>query len=90
MIKIMRGPGTGKTKELLEYCEKNNCTMVCKNPAAMIEKSEAYGIYKVPVVSYIWYLQYSQKDKKYIIDDIDDFIEEMGFSSNIVGYGGNL
>ena len=90
MIKVMREPGSGKTKELLEYCSKNNYIMVCKDPNAMLVKSEAYGIEDVEIISYIWYLLEGKKDKKYIIDDIDEFIAEMGFTSNIVGYGGNL
>ena len=32
MKKVIRAPGSGKTKELMGYCEEENAVFVCNNP----------------------------------------------------------
>lgn len=88
MLKVIGEAGSGKTKKLLQYCANNNFTMVCRNTKEMIEKSEDYGIYNVDIISYIDYLQASEKEQKYVLDDMDEFLGVMG-CSNLCAYGMN-
>ena len=49
---IIGGRSTGKTRKLLEHAKENNALVVCKNPAAMARKAEAYGIFGLAFASY--------------------------------------
>lgn len=49
---IIGGRSTGKTRRLLEHAKENNALVVCKNPAAMARKAEAYGIFGLAFASY--------------------------------------
>ena len=88
MKKIVRAPGTGKTKELMSYCAEENAAFVCKNPEAMIVKAHAYG-YKITVISYLDFLQTSEYNQyNAYLDDIEEFLEYFG--CHISGFGGNI
>ena len=87
MKKIVREPGSGKTKEIMEYCANENATLVCKNPDAMRVKVHSYG-FKINISSYLDFLQtadYNQNNA--YLDDIEDFLKIIG--CNVKGFGGN-
>lgn len=86
--KIIREPGSGKTKELMALAQADGAYFVCKNPEAMMVKAEAYG-YSLTIISYTDYLTnpiYNTPNA--YIDDIDELGEVMGFQFK--GFGGNL
>lgn len=86
--KIIREPGSGKTRELMALCTETGATFVCKNPEGMLVKAHAYG-YSINIVSYIDFLQTSAYNQNNAyLDDIDEFLEIIG--CNILGFGGNL
>ena len=88
MIKIIGEPGSGKTKQLMERCQLENATFVCKNPEAMRVKAHSYG-YNINIISYLDFLQtakYNQNNA--YLDDIDEFLPLIG--CNCKGFGGNL
>lgn len=86
--KIIREPGSGKTRDLMALCAENNATLVCKNPEGMLVKSRAYG-YDINIISYIDFLQTSKYNQNNAyLDDIDEFLDIIG--CNILGFGGNL
>ena len=88
MIKIVREPGSGKTKEIMSLCAEENATFVCKNPEAMTVKAHAYG-YHINIISYYDFLKTSEYNQNNAyLDDIDEFLELIGCS--IKGFGGNL
>ena len=67
--------------------KENNCIVVCKNPGAMYFKALNYGL---TGIDFIYYneLKNEDKDKNYVIDDLDEFINEnlknvKGFSLTI-------
>lgn len=87
MNKFIGNRSTGKTKKLLEFAKENNCIVVCKNPGAMYFKALNYGL---TGIDFIYYneLKNEDKDKNYVIDDLDEFINEnfknvKGFSLTI-------
>ena len=87
MRKIVRGPGSGKTKEIMNYCAQEGAAFVCKNPDAMRVKAHAYG-YKIEILSYLDFLQtpeYNQYNA--YLDDIEEYLEYVG--CHIKGFGGN-
>lgn len=87
MKKVIRAPGSGKTKELMGYCEEENAVFVCNNPDAMKVKAHAYG-YKIEIISYLDFLQtakYNQNNA--YLDDIDEFLGYIG--CYVKGFGGN-
>ena len=49
---IIGGRSTGKTRKLLEHAKEHNALVVCKNPAAMARKAEAYGIFGLTFAGY--------------------------------------
>jgi len=88
MIKIIREPGSGKTKDIMKMCEKENATFICRNPEAMLVKAKSYG-YNINIISYIEFLQESSKYlPNCYIDDIDEFLAAIG--CNVKGFGGNI
>lgn len=88
MRKIVRAPGSGKTKELMSYCAEEGATLVCKNPDAMIVKAHAYG-YKINIISYLEFLTKAEYNQYNVyIDDIDEYLELIG--CHIKGFGGNI
>ena len=86
--KIIREPGSGKTKELMILCLRDKATLVCANPDAMYVKADAYGLSNIHIISYEDYLRTSNlESNKYYLDDIDEFLKKIG--CNILGFGGN-
>jgi hypothetical protein len=86
--KIIREPGSGKTKDLMMLCAENGATLVCKNPEAMLVKAHAYGC-NINIISYLDFLQTSAfNQNNAYLDDIDEFLEIIG--CNVLGFGGNL
>lgn len=49
---IMRGQGSGKTKELLLYAKENDAIVLTRNPYALREKAYAYGIVGLEIYDY--------------------------------------
>lgn len=49
---IMRGQGTGKTKELLLFAKENDAVVLTRNPYALREKAHAYGILGLDIYDY--------------------------------------
>lgn len=86
--KIIGERGSGKTKKLLLLAQSNNAVFVCSNPSAMIEKAHSYGLRGIEVQSYEDYCfskntKYS-RSKKYVIDDIDLFLN--CFEKNVIAF----
>lgn len=88
--KIIREPGTGKTKELMQMCANEGATLVCANPEAMYVKADAYNLPDIRIISYDDYLRNSSNldGKLYYLDDIDEFLESIGCAP--AGFGGNV
>ncbi len=89
MVKIIGPAGSGKTKKIMELCEKDNATFVCKNPEAMRVKAHAYGFSSFEIISYNDFLQtsnYNQNNAYF--DDIDEFLETIG--CKCLGFGGTI
>ena len=88
MKKVVRAPGSGKTKELMTYCAEENATLVCKNPDAMLVKAHSYG-FKINIISYLDFLQTATyNENNAYLDDIDEFLEYIG--CHVKGFGGNI
>lgn len=88
MKKVIRAPGSGKTKELMTYCAEENATLVCKNPDAMLVKAHSYG-FKINIISYLDFLQTATyNENNAYLDDIDEFLEYIG--CHVKGFGGNI
>lgn len=88
MKKVVRAPGSGKTKELMSYCAEENATLVCKNPDAMLVKAHSYG-FKINIISYLDFLQTATyNENNAYLDDIDEFLEYIG--CHVKGFGGNI
>ena len=88
MIKVIREPGSGKTKEIMGMCDAEDATFICRNPEAMLVKAKSYG-YDIDIISYIDFLQESSKYlPNCYIDDIDEFLATIG--CNVKGFGGNM
>jgi hypothetical protein len=86
--KIIREPGSGKTRDLMTLCAENGATLVCRNPEAMLVKAHAYGC-NINIISYLDFLQTSEfNQNNAYLDDIDEFLEIIG--CNVLGFGGNL
>ena len=88
MKKIVREPGSGKTKEIMKLCQEENAIFVCKNPEAMRVKAYSYGL-NIEIISYLDFLQnpkYNQNNC--YLDDIDEYLIYAG--CNIKGFGGNI
>lgn len=86
--KIIREPGSGKTKDLMMLCAESGATLVCRNPEAMLVKAHAYGC-NINIISYLDFLQTSAfSQNNAYLDDIDEFLEIIG--CNVLGFGGNL
>lgn len=73
MNKFIGNRSTGKTKKLLEFAKENNCVVVCKNLGAMYFKALNYGL---TGIEFIYYNELTDKNKDYVIDDLDEFIRE--------------
>lgn len=85
MFEIIRGNGTGKTKELLEYAWKEHAIVVCKNPMRMVEKSQFYNMFGLEVISYQEFLNKTGTEypnRKFVIDEVSELLEYQ----NIIGY----
>lgn len=88
MVKIIREPGSGKTKEIMGLCAAEGATFVCRNPEAMLVKAKSYG-YDITIISYIEFLQESSKYlPNCYLDDIDEFL--MAIGCDVKGFGGNI
>ena len=88
MVKIIGPAGSGKTKKIMELCEKNKAIFVCKNPEAMQVKAYAYG-YSIQIISYNDFLQTSDyNNNNAYFDDIDEFLEVIG--CKCLGFGGTI
>jgi len=72
MVKgIIKGPGCGKTKELIEIAAEEHSVIVCQNVDRMLEKIHAYGYTGIEVISFADYLTHAPDfHKTYCIDDL--------------------
>ena len=89
MFRIIDGRGTGKTSHLILLAKEYGATVVCSNPSAMEVKARNYGIVGVDFISYSQYLQTTpgrKSGKKYMIDELDAFLDYMFHNSEILGY----
>lgn len=87
--KIIREPGSGKTRDIMKMCAEEGATFVCKNPEAMEVKAHAYGCGDIEIISYQDYILDSKYNKyNCYFDDIDELLEFLGF--RVKGFGGNI
>ena len=96
MFRIIDRRGTGKTWQLLRLAKENNATVVCKNPRAMEQKAQAYGIVGLEFMSYRDVIDYQQhNDDKYthevhecfMIDELELFVQAaLGMNGPMEGY----
>ena len=89
MFRIIDGRGTGKTSRLILLAKESGATVVCSNPSAMEVKARNYGIIGVDFISYSQYLQTISGEKlgkKYMIDELDAFLDYISHNSEILGY----
>ena len=90
---IVGGRSTGKTRKLLELAKEKNALVICKNPAAMGRKAEAYGIYGLKFAGYGDSLTCLLEDiignplccEKFVVDETKEFLDYI-FAANCVGY----
>ena len=90
---IVGGRGTGKTRKLLEYAKEKNVAVVCRSPAAMARKAEAYGIIGLRFISYgeliaannIYQDDDTQIIEPFVVDEINDFLTEL-FGGPCIGF----
>ena len=90
---IVGGRSTGKTRKLLELAKEKNALVICKNPAAMGRKAEAYGIYGLKFAGYGDSLTCLLEDiignplccEKFVVDETKEFLDYL-FAANCVGY----
>lgn len=66
MIRIIAGQGTGKTKQLMQEAYENNGIFVCQNDRHMREKANAYGFYRLSIMSF---REFINNIKKYPINN---------------------
>ena len=88
MKRIIKGPGTGKTRELLEYAQKTNSAVVCENPSAMLVKAHNYGIHGLHFLDYntaldSCYENYQENKRRYVFDEIENFVKYHLMKQNI-------
>lgn len=93
MYRIIENRGTGKTSRLMLLAKENNATFVCENPRAMEYKAQKYGINGIYFISYGDFFRHyhEYKDQKYVIDEIEVFIQQALFYRNeLIGYSLSL
>ena len=83
MLEISGGPGTGKTKKLIEAAYETGAIVVCSNPKGMLNKANSYGIPNVNFISYEDFYQSPDPSKRYMIDEIGNLYENFDL---ITGY----
>lgn len=89
MIKIIDKVETGKTKQLLAECIKNEGIFVCKNPQRVADKVINYGfgidsVNKIKAMSYDDFVYSNPKGKPIYIDDIEKFL--INYNEYIMGF----
>lgn len=67
MKRIIAGQGTGKTKQLMQEAYENNGIFVCQNDRHMREKANAYGFYRLSIMSFREFIDNIKK--QYPIND---------------------
>ena len=87
--KIIREPGSGKTKDLMILCAESGATLVCKNPEAMLVKAHAYGC-NINIISYLDFLQTSAFNQNNALGKKLSFGFVYGAGSNPRNYPYNL
>jgi len=91
MKAIVRGQGTGKTKELLLEAQKENGMVLTGNKRALQEKARAYGIPDVTIVDWddLIYRDDELNDKPLFVHKLDNIIEDYfwdDFGLKLKGY----
>lgn len=86
---IIGGRSTGKTRKLLEHAKENNALVICRNPAAMARKAEAYGIFGLKFWGYDetveYYCEEIYPESDFVIDEVKDFMDYL-FAEKCVGF----
>jgi hypothetical protein len=88
MIKIIDGNGTGKTRRLMEAAAAADGVFVCSDAQRYREKSRAYGISNLEIVSYTdFFINNYSPEKAVFINKIDKYLaatgEVAGFSLTV-------
>lgn len=88
MYRVIKGRGTGKTKELMLFAQKNDAIFCCSNPYGMSIKAEAYGIYGLRFEAYDYILNSdADSDKFIVIDEIESYIKyTIQSTAKFIGY----
>ena len=88
---VVGGNSTGKTRALLEFAKEKNALVICKNPAAMLRKAEAYGIFGLQFCSYgdavlsVHETGTIDHPGNFVIDEVKNFLDFVT-ASNCVGF----
>lgn len=88
MIQIIDRSSSGKTNKLLLLAKEKEARIVCHDPYDLKEKAIQYGIFGLNFMSYQDFEDYYFNeiiDFKYVIDDLDWFLE-YHFNNKIIGY----
>lgn len=86
MYRIIDSRSSGKTSRLMLLAKENNGVIACSNPAAMREKSYAYGIVGIDFISYydLFQKQY-ETSAPVFIDEIEQYVKYLT-NNNLKGY----
>lgn len=84
MLQICGGPGTGKTKLLLEKAKQDNAYVVCKEPIELREQAYLYGITGIDFISYEQFIEFEDRNRPFYIYDLHEFLKD--FNYRIEGY----
>ena len=86
MKRIIDEPCTHKTYKLLLHAKETGSTIVCKNPSAMHNKALDYGIIGVDCVGFYDFIKDKIENKKYCIDELEEFISYLYCEKECTGY----
>lgn len=86
MYRIIDERGTGKTSRLMLIAKENDATFVCWNPNAFRYKANKYGITGVDFISYKQFLENKEKIQRYVIDEVELFLEYIAQNNTLIGY----
>lgn len=86
---VVGGRSSGKTRKIMELAKEKNAIVICKNPAAMERKAQAYGIYGLHFMGYDemvhCYHEDMSPESDFVIDEVKDFMDYF-FAGQCVGF----
>lgn len=85
MIRIIDERNSKKTSRLMTIAKEQDAIFVCSNPTAMEYKAQQYGLDGIRFVSYGEFSTILLHNEKYVIDELEHFIQT-AFGGEFIGY----